>query len=69
MMQKPFNKPGTPSLAPRGNTALSAERETKFYSEQSAFLISKVPKMNRTDIINKIVSTTRCSFTRNRKKN
>jgi hypothetical protein len=45
-MQKPFNKPGTPSLAPRCNTALSAKGETKFYSEHSTLLISKMPKMN-----------------------
>lgn len=57
-MQKPFNKPGTPSLAPRRNTALSAARETKFYSEHSALLISKMSKMNRTDMITKIVNTT-----------
>jgi len=69
VMQKPFNKPGTPSLAPRRNTALSAERETRFYSEHSALLILKVHKMSRTDIIRKIVSTSLLSFTRNRKKN
>jgi len=56
-MRKPFNKPGTPSLAPRRNTAFSAERERKFYIEHSALLISKMPKMNRTDIIKKILST------------